>query len=88
MKYVDLLCACFLMLCLLIHYPALSQNTATKEDSISNNQDAFLTYYPLLFYFPETRLGFGAALVYNYYPGESQKFASFSMAIGCGIYPK
>lgn len=70
MKYDYLPYLCFLILCLVVHYPALSQNTATQEDSISNDQDAFLTYYPLLFYFPETRLGFGAALVYNYYPGK------------------
>jgi len=38
-------------------------------DSTDSRYESFLAVYPLLFYFPETRLGFGATGVFNYYPG-------------------
>ncbi len=39
-------------------------------DTISKDRPSFLAFYPVIFYFPETRLGFGGAAIYNYYPGK------------------
>jgi outer membrane protein assembly factor BamA len=50
------------------YYTDLSAQ-ASDLDSVQVEQKDFIAFYPLLFYFPETRLGLGAAGVYNYYPG-------------------
>ncbi len=41
-----------------------------QSDTTSFSQESYLAAYPLIFYFPETRLGFGAAGIFNFYTGE------------------
>ena len=43
---------------------------STESDSPSREKKASKAIYPILFYFPETRLGFGGAAIFNYYPGK------------------
>ena len=61
--------ACFLLIAAMSLIHAELEAQTSDSDSTSIKQQDFLALYPLLFYFPETRLGFGAAAVYNYYPG-------------------
>lgn len=58
----------FLLFSLLFLRPAPVSGQETETDSL--NTGTFYAFYPLLFYFPETRLGFGGAGVVNYYPGK------------------
>ncbi len=59
-----------LFCCLFIAKPCLSgQIKPIERDSLEIRKEAFAAFYPILFYFPETRLGFGVATIYNYYPG-------------------
>ena len=51
-------------------------------DTLQSSQERFLAVYPLVFYFPETRLGFGGAGVLQYYPGKVKSSRPSAWQVG------
>lgn len=76
-----LLLSCGLLACLTWLLPN-EVGAQTTPDSTAAEKDDFLAFYPLVFYFPETRLGFGGAAVYNYYPGKGQNNRPSQIQLG------
>lgn len=58
---------------------------AQKEDIDSLSLKPFFAGYPIAFFTPETRWGFGAAGVYNFFPGEHKSTRPSQLQIG-GAY--
>jgi outer membrane protein assembly factor BamA len=76
-----------ILLILLFGLPFILKGQAPSSvpDSTDQQYEPFLAFYPLVFYFPETRLGFGGAGVYNYYPGKQKSSRPSQWQVG-GAY--
>ena len=75
----------YIFLFILFGVPFCLNGQSQPPDSTDHQSEAFLAFYPLVFYFPETRLGFGGAGVYNYYPGKLKSSRPSQWQVG-GAY--
>lgn len=64
-----------------------SANVATAQTTTVDTTEAkpFFAGYPIAFFTPETRWGFGAAGVYNFFPGENKSKRPSQLQVG-GAY--
>ena len=62
---------CLVFLLLLALNPFIVNGQTVNKDTIKEKK-SFLAAYPFIFYLPETRLGFGGAGVYTYFPGKQK----------------
>jgi outer membrane protein assembly factor BamA len=61
------------LFCLLLCFAFLNRSTAQTvvSDSVETKK-SFIAAYPIIFYLPETRLAFGGACIYTYFPGKEK----------------
>ncbi len=61
------------LLCLSLCFIFSNQSSAQTEvpDSVEARK-SFIAAYPIIFYLPETRLAFGGACIYTYFPGKEK----------------
>ncbi len=75
----------FLIITALILLASANVCTAQKTSLDSIDRKSFLSGYPIAFFTPETRWGFGAAGVYNHYPGKNKSNRPSQWQVG-GAY--